>query len=87
MKFLDIHTVLEKKMFIKTCAQVITVVKDSLMVVNESNSIVWLDIHKRVFQKVSKVISRTLFAGLIEVHMQGNIKESGLEEISNILRG
>ena len=49
------------------------------MVINESNSIVWLDMNNCISQDVSEVVSRSLPECLIEIHVEGYIKECGLE--------
>lgn len=70
-------TVLEFKDVVQ-CIFLALILEDSLMIVNKGNSIVWFGAHKGVLQKVSEVITRALFARLVEVHVQRNIKECSL---------
>lgn len=58
---------------------------DLLMVINECNSVVWLDLNDRVPEDVSEVVSRSFPECLMEIHMEGYIKECSLETDTNAL--
>ena len=55
------------------------------MVINECNSVVWLDLNKRVPEDISEVIFRPFPVCLMEIHMKGYIKECSLEADTNVL--
>ena len=55
------------------------------MVINECNSVVWLDLNKRVPEDISEVIFRPFPVCLMEIHMKGYIKECSLETDTDAL--
>ena len=48
------------------------------MVINECNSVVWLELSKCIPEDVSEVVSRSFPERLMEIHMEGYIKECSL---------
>lgn len=49
-----------------------------LMVIHECHSVVGLDLHNCVVEDSPQIVSSPLSAGLMEVHMQWDIKECSL---------